>query len=252
MSKNTSSFQASFYGLIGVSALLFGWEIASHVVARYDIFPSATQTCAAALSLFRAGFGLDLFATVMRAVAGWLISMVLGMTIGVLIGSVPTLHAASRPILAFLRCLPAFLLITIPMSIGFGGEFARLSVIALASAWIIADESAESVARIATDKEDILKALNAGWWFRVRKVLFFESLATAFVPSARTSAAICFVIATVVESLAIPRYGVGARLLSLLAVADASGAFGFILLTGFAGVGVSYALDAVSRKLIVW
>jgi len=252
MNKRISSLRSLHYGLIGVLALLLMWEAAAHFVGRFEIFPSATQTSIAALSLLKSGFGWDLLATVARAVAGWLLSIVLGMTTGVLIGSIPAFHAASRPILAFLRCLPAFLLISIPLSMGLGGEYARISVIALASAWIIADESAESVARIATDKEDILLALKASWWFRVRKVLFFEALGRAFLPSARTSAAICFVIATVVESLAIPHYGIGARLLSLLAVADAPGAFGFLLLAGFAGVGVSYALDGFSRKIIFW
>jgi taurine transport system permease protein len=238
--------------IAGLVVLGIVWELLAEAVHQTDVFPSATKTLEGAVALIKSGFGWDVGATVARSISGWLISVALGVSIGVVIGSTKTTFEGSRPILAFLRCLPAFLLISVPISMGSSGEFARLSVVALASAWIITDECAHAVASIRQDKSDVLATFAASWWFRVRKIYLFEALAKALLPAARTSAAICFVIATVVESLAIPKFGVGARLLSFLGSADATGAFAFVLLTGLAGVAVSGVLDWVARKFIYW
>jgi ABC-type nitrate/sulfonate/bicarbonate transport system permease component len=135
---------------------------------------------------------------------------------------------------------------------GHSGEIARVGTVMLASAWIIADECAESLYTLPPSRIDVLRAFRASSWFILTRALIFEALGRTIIPVARTTIGISFVVTTVVEALAVPTYGVGARLLNLFAVADMAPVFGFLLLTGLMGVLLNIIVHRSARLLIFW
>lgn len=238
--------------VIGVGAMVVFWQIAAFLVADSTSLPGPLATLIAAWNLLAGGYWCDLLATSGRAVSAWVLALVLGVPTGLVLGLVPSLYDSGRPVLAFLRSLPSYLLITLFVVAGYGGELARVGTAALASAWIIADECAESLRTLPPDRINVLRAFRASPWFILTRSLVFEALGRTIVPAARTTIGICFVVTTVVEALAIPTYGVGARLLSFFAVANMAPVFGFLFLTGLAGVLLNTAIHRVARTLIFW
>src|SRR5207253_7507698 len=106
-----------------------------------------------------------------RACAAWVLALAVGVPTGLLLGRFEKLYDSSRAVLAFLRCMPAYMLITVPISFGYGGEFARIATAAIASAWIISDECAQSLRTLPRDKIEVLQAFRAGNWFIASRLL---------------------------------------------------------------------------------
>ncbi len=238
--------------LAGVTSLSLLWQALAWAVQDPNMIPGPATTVMAGWRLLAEGYWRDLLATTGRASVALVSALAIGIPVGLMLGWSGRFYDALRPVLSFLRCLPAYLLIVVFVAIGLGGEAARLTTAALASAWIIADECAESLRTLPRDRIDVLRAFRASDWFILTRVLFFEALGRTIVPSAKTAVGICFVVTTVVEALAIPTYGVGARLLGFFAGAEMAPVFGFLLLTGLAGVLLSALVHRLARALIFW
>lgn len=249
----TSSLKSRIWlPIAGVGAMLVVWQVAALVARDAMILPGVEATVAAAWKLLAGGYWRDLLATSARACVAVVLALAIGVPTGLFLGWSEKLYDSFRAVLSFLRCLPAYLLIVVFAAVGHGGETARVATAALASAWIIADECAESLRTLPPDRIDVLRAFRASDWFILTRALFFEALGRTIVPSAKTAVGICFVVTTVVEALAIPTYGVGARLLSFFAGAELAPVFGFLLLTGLAGVVLSTLVHRTARTVIFW
>lgn len=249
MNRNRSKWLSPTLGLFAFAMI---WQLASAVSKTPEHFPGFFETSRVAITLLNEGYWKDFAATAGRATVGWLLGMCIGILLGVAAGSSLVVWDHLRPVLAFVRNIPAFLLITIPLGFGVTGEPARVLVIFAAVCWIVIDECSESMVRRPSDVREVLLAKRHSHWFITQKILFFEVLERAFVPASRTTAAIAFVVAVVVESLAIPSHGVGARLLTFLAAADMRPVFAFISLTGITGVLLSQSINTLARRLIFW
>lgn len=236
----------------GVFTIAILWQAASSIVADSTILPSPGATLLAAGKHLANGYGYDLLATATRACVALVLALAAGIPAGLILGWSERLYDSFRGVLAFLRSLPAFLLLTIPIALGHSGETARIVTTAVASAWIIADESAESLRTVARDRIEVLQAFRASSAFIVTRLLFFEALGRVIVPTIRTNIGICFIVVIVVESLAIPATGVGARLLTWLSASDMAGVWGFLLLTGLAGVLLNTTVHALAKRLVFW
>jgi nitrate/nitrite transport system permease protein len=151
-----------------------------------------------------------------------------------------------------MRSLPAFMLITIPLALGLGGEVSRITIVTLASLLIIVDECAESLITLPQDRVELIRAYRGGFWFILSKVLIFEALGRAVVPVARTTIGISFIVAIVCETMLIPKYGVGARLLTSLTALEMASVFAFLLLTGFVGLLLNTGIHLLARRIIFW
>src|SRR5262245_12899089 len=112
----------------GVLLFLCLWWGVSAVVNAPTIFPGPVVTLTSAITLLGEGYWKDLLATAARALIGWLLSVLLGVPIGLLLGIAPIVYAFSRGVMAFLRSLPAFMLVSLPIALGYGGEGARLAI----------------------------------------------------------------------------------------------------------------------------
>jgi ABC-type nitrate/sulfonate/bicarbonate transport system permease component len=236
----------------GIIGLVLIWQATAWFVSDPLFLPSPLATTRAAWQLLAEGYWRDLLATSARALSAWILALALGVPVGLLLGLWSDLYDSCRAVLAFLRSLPSYLLITVFVVMGHSGEIARVGTVMLASAWIIADECAESLCTLPPSRIDVLRAFRASSWFILTRALVFEALGRTIIPAARTTIGICFVVSTVVEALAVPTYGVGARLLNLFAVANMAPVFGFLLLTGLMGVLLNAIVHRSARLLIFW
>lgn len=237
---------------IGVVVALIVWEVASMVFGNPRTFPGALRAGHFAIGILSDGFGHDLFVTSVRAVSAWLVGLGLAYPCGLLLGSCPPIHASVRPLTAFLRAMPAFLLITIPIALGFGGEASRIGVTALAVAVIVIDQCADGVGRVNTARTETIMSLGAGWLLRLRFHLAWEVFGSVVAPAARATLGIAFIIVIVNESLVIPDHGVGARILNYLGSNDLGPAAGFLLLVGAVGVLLNELIVHLMRALVFW
>lgn len=251
MNSNTATTKL-YLPVAGAILLVVFWSTAAAFVGNPSNLPGPITTGRAALKLLSDGYWRDLLVTSVRACGALGLALAIGVPIGLLLGWSPKAYDSFRAILAFLRCLPAFMLITIPVALGYGGEFARIVTAAAASAWIISDECAESLRTLPRERVEILEAFRASNLFILTRLMFFEAVGRVIVPSVKTNIGICFIVIIVVESLAIPAHGVGARLLTWMSSSEMPAVWGFLFLTGLAGVVLNFIVHELASALIFW
>jgi len=231
---------------------LLGWQVAATITHAPSVFPGPLPTIRAAGELLAAGYSEDLAATALRAVGSWVLALLIGVPVGLILGLSRSAHDLSHGVVAFLRSLPAFMLITIPVAIGLGGEISRIATITLASVLIIIDECAESLVTLPQDRVELIRVYHGRFWFILTRVLIFEALGRAVVPVARTTIGISFIVSIVCETLLTPQLGVGARLLTSLTALEMSSVYAFLLLTGTVGLILNAGVHFLARRVIFW
>lgn len=250
--KRPRRFLRTALPLAGVTLFLLAWQAAAAITRAPSVFPGPVPTIRAAGNLLSAGYSEDLAATALRAIGSWVLALLIGVPLGLMLGLSRWAHDLSHGVVAFLRSLPAFMLITIPVVLGLGGEISRIATITLASLLIIVDECAESLVTLPQDRVELIHAYRGGFWFILTRVLIFETLGRAVVPVARTTIGISFIVAIVCETLLIPPSGVGARLLTSLSGLEMASVYAFLLLTGTAGLILNSSVHFLARRIIFW
>lgn len=250
--KRPQRFLHAALPFAGVILFLLAWQVAAAIMHAPSVFPGPVPTIRATGDLLSAGYSEDLAATALRAIGSWVLALLIGVPLGLMLGLSRWGHDLSHGVVAFLRSLPAFMLITIPVVLGLGGEISRIATITLASLLIIVDECAESLVTLPQDRVELIRAYRGGFWFILTRVLIFEALGRAVVPVARTTIGISFIVAIVCETLLIPSSGVGARLLTSLTALEMASVYAFLLLTGAAGLTLNSGVHFLARRIIFW
>ncbi len=95
-------------GIAGVVSIFALWWVAATFLTTDDfLLPTPTATWSAGLELWRTGLASDLAASATRIGWAYLISMTIGVALGVTIGSFRSVEAFWEPQIGFLRYIPA-------------------------------------------------------------------------------------------------------------------------------------------------
>src|SRR5438445_2391478 len=170
----------SVYGgyALGFVSLFLIWQLASLYVVSSVLFPPPTVVFRKGLRLVRNGVLLEhLAASLQRILAGFIAGSLLGIPIGLAMGSFRPVRKLLEPYTEFLRFIPATALITVAV-IWFGiGEGSKIFLIIYTTVFIITLNTAAGVAAVATNKIRAARSLGAS-----RAQVFFFVALPATVP----------------------------------------------------------------------
>ncbi len=112
----TSRYRRFLYGLLGLIILLGVWKIVSLVFASEIILPSPEETLVKTVRLFvQSAFWKFLGLTLLRGIAGFIISCAAGTVVGISAGTWPKLHDIIRPFLSTIKATPVMSIILIAL-----------------------------------------------------------------------------------------------------------------------------------------
>ncbi|WP_198950543.1 ABC transporter permease [Kineosporia sp. A_224] len=195
-------------------------------------------------------FRAALAATVVQWGLGLTIAVVLGVSVGVVLGSVPWLRRLTASTVEFLRPIPSVALV--PLAVLVLGTQLRsaLLLIVYASFWQVLVQTMYGVADVDPVAEQTARSYGLGRWARVRHVLW--PTAQPYVATGvRLAAAVALILAITAE-LVIGSPGLGRE----IAAAQSGGAtalvYGLVLVTGLLGLVVNVGVRALERRLLRW
>jgi ABC-type nitrate/sulfonate/bicarbonate transport system permease component len=160
------SLQASWnrYGgyAMGFASLFVLWHLASIYLVSSVLFPPPTIVFRKAVVLVRNGVLLEhLWASVQRILVGFLAGSLLGIPIGLAMGSFRPVRQILEPYTEFLRFIPSVAMITVAV-IWFGiGEASKIFLIIYTTIFIVILNTAAGVSAIANNKIRAAQALGA-------------------------------------------------------------------------------------------
>jgi len=148
--------------VIGFLSLFALWHLASVYLVSSVLFPPPGVVFRKAVVLVRNGVLLEhLWASIQRILAGFVAGSLLGIPIGLAMGSFRPVRKMLEPYTEFLRFIPAVAMITVAV-IWFGiGEGSKIFLIIYTTVFIVILNTAAGVAAIAPNKIRAAQALGA-------------------------------------------------------------------------------------------
>jgi len=170
----------SRYGgyLVGFASMFALWHLAAVYLVSSVLFPPPTMVFRKALVLLGNGVLVEhLWASTQRILAGFIAGSLLGIPIGLAMGSFRPLRRILEPYTEFLRFIPSVAMITVAV-IWFGiGEASKIFLIIYTTIFIVILNTAAGVSAIAPNKIRAAQALGA-----TRAQIFLHVALPATVP----------------------------------------------------------------------
>jgi ABC-type nitrate/sulfonate/bicarbonate transport system permease component len=236
-------------GLLGFLALA---EVAPRagLVPDRDLPPTSRIAGALADELGQPAFWAALGDTLQGWAIGLALAVAAGVGLGLLLGSVPALRAATSSTIEFLRPIPSVALIPLAVLL-FGTDLrSKLLLVVYASFWQVLIQVLYGVQDVDPVAMDTAHSYRLGRWARLRHVVWPTTLPYALT-GFRLAAAVALVLAITAE-LIIGNPGLGKE----IAVAQTSGAvpamYSLVVVAGLLGVGVNLLARALERRVLAW
>jgi ABC-type nitrate/sulfonate/bicarbonate transport system permease component len=245
-------WQRWWLGVAGLGGFLVLLEVVprSGLVPERYLPPISRIAGALADELGQASFWRALGDTLEGWAIGLAVAVAAGVGLGLLIGSVPALRAATASTIEFLRPIPSVALIPLAVLL-FGTDLrSKLLLVVYASFWQVLVQVLSGTQDVDPVAMDTAHSYRLGRWARVRHMVWPTTLPYA-VTGFRLAAAVALVLAITAE-LIIGSPGLGKE----IAVAQTSGAvpamYALVVVAGLLGVGVNLAARALERRVLAW
>ena len=188
--------------------------------------------------------------SVTRFLVGSLIGTTLGVAVGTAIGLFSVARAAGVPLVAALFPIPKIALLPL-FVIWFGiGEASKYALIALGTFTPIVVATYGAVDNVDRTLIRMAQSFGLSWWSVVRKVVLPGAL-PGILSGLRVSLAIGIILLVAAEMLG-AEFGIGAYVMNAGALYDLERLFAGVVILSVLGVGVSWVIGLVERRLLHW
>lgn len=243
----------------GVAAALIIWEVAASA-AQHPYFPQVTEMLAAINEtwffggegdrLLAEGFTRDLLPSLARALSGWVIAAVVGVSVGLVLGRGRVLPQLSEPTVHFLRAIPAVALIP-PFMVLLGiGNTMKVSLIAVGCLWPILLNTIDGARSVDTLRMDTARVFNRSRLAIARHILL-PSTAPKIFAGLRISLAISLILMVVSEMVS-GGSGLGYQVLVAQRGFQIVDMWAGIVLLGVLGYVLNTLVVAVETRVMAW
>ena len=236
-------------GLVGFALLL---EVVPRVgLVDRDALPPSSEIARAFVTLLGSGaFWTALGETVRAWAVGLTIASVAAVVVGLVLGSVPALRAATASTIEFLRPIPSVALIPLAVLLYGISLRATLLLVVYACFWQVLVQVVSGVADVDPVAQDTARSYGLGPLARVRYVVWPTALPYVMT-GLRLAASVALVLAITVE-LITGAPGLGSE----IALAQSGGAvaltYALVVATGLVGVMINLVVRAVERRVLSW
>jgi ABC-type nitrate/sulfonate/bicarbonate transport system permease component len=239
------------------------WQLATHVAVPEDdklFFPAPTVIARRMYELWLTGPANHLFLTpaatgnifpsLGRMLAGWSIAVVVGVSVGVLLGRSQRLLDYVDPLIQFFRALPSPTLIPVFIVLFKLGLTMRLAVIVFGVLWPILLNSIEGARSVEPLQMDLARvfALTRSQRFRL---IIMPSAGPKIFAGLRVSLSLAIILMVISEMVG-GTNGIGYTLYTAKDSFELPDMWSAIVLLGILGYTLNAALLRVERRVLAW
>ena len=238
---------------IGPLALFAIWQL---VVMAKLISPILLPTPGATLvslvtGIFGGALAMDFMYTVIRTLEAFAIAAIIGVPLGVLLGSNEKAYRSVEFLIDFFRSTPSSALIPLFLLIFGVTDINKVAIAAFAAVLVILFNSAYGVINARKQRVMAAKVMGASRWQIFRDVLFWESLQPTFV-GLRSGVSMALVIVVVAEMFIGSDNGLGHRIIDAQQVLNVRSMYAAILAAGILGYALNILFLLTEKKVVHW
>lgn len=245
--------KAIFLPAIGPLALFAVWQLAysaswiSPVLlpSPYDTFTTLVQGMAGGELL------IDFLVTVQRTFMAFAIAALIGMPLGILLGSNEKAYRSVEFLIDFFRSTPASALIPLFLLIFGISDFNKVAIAAFGALLIVLFNSAYGVINAHKQRLMAARVMGASSWQVFKDVLVWESLQASFV-GLRSAISMALVIVVIAEMFIGSTNGLGHAILYAQQILQVKTMYAAILATGILGYVLNILFLMLDRRIVHW
>jgi ABC-type nitrate/sulfonate/bicarbonate transport system permease component len=231
-------------------ALLALWWVASADSQSFYLPPLREILQTFASTWLGARLVDDVLPSVARLLAGFALAAVLGIAVGVVVGSSRRLRAALEPVLEFLRAIPPPVLVPIFILVAGIGTTMKVLVIVSGCVWPILLNTVEGVRARDEVLEDTCRAYGIRGAARLRH-LVLRAASPQIVTGMRQALSIGIILMVISEMFAASS-GLGFTIIQFQRGFAIPEMWSGILLLGLLGVALSLGFRVVEHRVLSW
>jgi len=238
--------------LLGLLLVLGGWQLlAVRATSSPSLPPTLVETWRGGVDLYRDGELLgDIAASTQRVAIGYSISIVVGILLGVLIGSFRSVEALTTSSIGFLRYIPASALGGLFLLWLGIDEAPKVALIVVGTVFYNVLMIADVAGSVPKELVNAAYTLGAGRLRVLRQVILPHSV-PGIIDVARINLAAAWLMLVVSELLAADS-GMALRIFKLYRARNPEGMFALLIIFGIIGALSDVALRQLRRRTAPW
>jgi len=238
---------------IGPVVLFIVWDLAVRLgFIKPILLPTPADTVAALITGLAGGPLLTDFAmTVWRTLQAFLIAAVVGVPLGVLLGSNEKAYRSVEFLIDFFRSTPSSALIPLFLLIFGVSDVNKVAIAAFGALLIVVFNSAYGVINARKQRVMAARVMGASRWQIFKDVLVWESLQPSFV-GLRSAVSMALVIVIVAEMFIGSDTGLGHRIIDAQQVLNVKSMYAAILAAGALGYALNILFLVAERRIVHW
>ena len=238
---------------IGPVLLFIVWDLAVRLgMVKPILLPPPADTIATLIAGLAGGSLLvDFAVTVWRTLQAFLIAAVVGVPMGVLLGSNEKAYRSVEFLIDFFRSTPSSALIPLFLMIFGVSDVNKVAIAAFGALLIVVFNSAYGVMNARKQRVMAAKVMGASRWQIFRDVLVWESLQPTFV-GLRSAVSMALVIVIVAEMFIGSDSGLGHRIINSQQVMNVRDMYASILAAGALGYALNILFLVAERRIVHW
>jgi len=239
----------NWLGLAVFAAILAAWEASVRFGAiAFEFFPAPSAILAGAIALARDGILLqDLLHTLLSIAIGWTLAMIIGVSLGLLLGFSPFARRYGLASIEVLRPMPGIAFAPLGLLLfGFSLQ-TELVVMVLPTVWPVMINTMGGVANVQPRLTDVGRTFRLNSYEIVRYLLLPAAM-PSIVVGARISLGLALVMAIVAEIVGNPE-GLGYGIVREQQALHPEYMFAYIAVVGVLGVVLNAGVLALTTSL---
>ena len=228
------------------------WVAAAGQWISPKLLPDPVSTLAALGASIHDGSMLgDFLGTLNRTLASFAIAAVLGVPVGIVLGSDKRIYSSLEFVVDFFRSTPATAMFPLFLLIFGIGEESKIGIAAFSAWLVIVFNVAYGVINARPGRILAARVMGASRMRIFRDVMFYESLPQTCV-GLRLGVSYALVVIIVAEMFIGADNGMGRRIIDAQQVFDLRQMYASIIATGCLGYGLNVIFLALERRFVKW
>lgn len=238
------------YALLLPIVLLVLWWFAS-VRAHSFFFPSPPAIVESFVKVwFTSRFWLDVVPSVLRLIGGYVLAGLIGIALGIAIGTSQRLRAFLEPVLEFLRAVPPPVLVPVFILFAGIGDTMRVLVVISGCLWPVLLNTIQGVRSLDEVLADVARCYRLSRW-RVLFEFVLPGASPQIATGLRQSLSIGIILMVIGEMFA-ARNGLGFTLIQFQRTFAVPEMWSGVLLLGIIGILLAAAFRFTENRALAW
>ena len=239
--------------ILGPVALFILWDLVVRAgLIKVILLPTPSATIYALVTGLAGGpLLLDFIVTVIRTLEAFLIAAVVGVPLGVLLGSNEKAYRSVEFLIDFFRSTPSSALIPLFLMIFGVSDVNKVAIAAFGAFLIVVFNSAYGVINARKQRVMAARVMGASRWQVFKDVLVWESLQPSFV-GLRSAVSMALVIVIVAEMFIGADSGLGNRIINSQQIMNVKDMYASILAAGALGYALNILFLLAERRIVHW